>query len=514
MVRSKYLYESLHAYFLLTLLISLVSKVSNPSLFDNPWFVLPERRYLLIMMIALIAFENPIMVYMYFRPSSLENLSMHILADSLTGVAIHAILCLWLCLLQGLKYHTAEMTKKRQDHLKRQLELQRSIRFLQTSENNEYYNSAKPLSDNMFSYYDEHGDPDFASLSILRMKHDPCGDNWLGTLMRQHFCHFPFDHTKAVKLLLLFLDFLLPKIFLFIIGSISIFVTSYFDYLDGSLVGISTLHQYQRFYASSSMLQMLTILLWVILIIRAVIGTGKTLREQPFLSTRPAQLVYRISLNMIILAATSIIIISFADVRTYCKNLDFGQHFIDSKHFLSIDNSFAIFDKLFHVALHLQQRIPYISTSGLGAGEILFVTVCTLCICFIFLPSTEFILNLDHHAVEKSESDGTIQKESQKRDKRNLVRMASNTHTWRIFPSPIDRDGKILQKRQKLVEHYEVDKNMHITANEWGPGTIYRNNYTPVFCIETALWLLECSWQTCRFFKDNFPFNCYSVANQ
>lgn len=274
--------------------------------------------------------------------------------------------------------------------------------------------------------------------------------------------------------------------------------SAYFEYCDGSMIGINTFSQYQGIYAISTLIQIVTVAIWILLIMRAALKTGEALRKEPFLSTRPAQLVFRILMSMLFLAATSVIVLSVRDMHSFY--LDYSGYNDYSLIYNSGKDSVGM---LFRVMLHVNQRIPYISTSAtVGAGEILFVTVCTLTLSFIFLPSTEFILSTDYHQVSvNNDIDRLVQKENQRRDKRTVIGLGRNTHTWRAFPSPIERHGNSIFHKTKMarfVEHYEVDKHLQLTLNQWGPGTIYKNNYTAVFCIETALWLLECSWQTCK----------------
>lgn len=170
--------------FILSLVSSCVHffEPSKVAWFDNPWLMFPERRYLVLMIAAVIAFQNPLLLYMYFQPSSYQSPFMHIASDSLIGVGIHAILCLWLCILHGLRYHTSDMTNKRLSSQKRQVELQRSIQYIQSSG---LYDSHTSLSNNVKRHYEEVGDLESygTSWATFRMKHDPCGDNWPGETM-------------------------------------------------------------------------------------------------------------------------------------------------------------------------------------------------------------------------------------------------------------------------------------------------------------------------------------------
>ena len=99
---------------------------------------------------------------------------MHIIADSSIGIGVHGILCIWLCLLQGLRYHTADMARKRAENRKQQVELWGTINYLRTS-SQPIDSASRILSDNNQSYYDEYGDfnGSGASWGNVKMKHDP-----------------------------------------------------------------------------------------------------------------------------------------------------------------------------------------------------------------------------------------------------------------------------------------------------------------------------------------------------
>ena len=210
---------------------------------------------------------------------------MHMIADSSTGIGIHGkdelncgrtmcaymytyiferrislnhaynvssgILALWLCLLQGLKYHTAEIHRKRAENQRQHNQLSQSINFLRSPRNSAY----EPLSDDIVNYYNEYGDFDGKgpkSWTALRMKHDPCGDNWP--------------------------DFLLSKIFLGVIGVSSVVVSSYFRFPEDYIIT-----QYHNIFAIASLVQLFILALWILLIIRAAAKTGQVLRTEPFL---------------------------------------------------------------------------------------------------------------------------------------------------------------------------------------------------------------------------------------
>ena len=145
------------------------------------------------------------------------------------------------------------------------------------------------------------------------------------------------------------------------------------------------------------------------------------------------------------------------------------------------------------VTVQCTKKVPYSGTAaGLGPGKIIYITVCTLVVAFIFLPPRNVHDEMDNH------DDVTY--ENQRRDKRMVVTLAKYTHTWRIFPLPIQkvRFG-VTQIRQAGC--FQIDRKFHHHQSPFGRGAIYKSNYIPVFCVEIALWLLECSWQACKLFS-------------
>ena len=69
----------------------------------------------------------------------------------------------------------------------------------------------------------------------------------------------------------------------------------------------------------------------------------------------------------------------------------------------------------------------------------------------------------------------------------------------------------------KTVEGYQVDKNFRKMKSDLGRGTIYKRNYVPLYCVETALWLAECSWQTCKLFflaRSALRYRSYEEPNR
>jgi hypothetical protein len=468
---------------------------------ECPWILFPERRYLLFLLFALLLLQNPLLAYMYFKPSIYSSTKLHIIADSLIGIGFHSILCLWLCLCEGLRYHTAKAARKRATHLKEILELRRATQYL-AKDGASKYSSIDSPSHHLTSYFNEFGDLYGSGPSAwmnLRLEHDPFGDGWA--------------------------DFLVPKLCLFFMGICTVILTSYFRFyasvlteegIFGSIlkrlsVDASFLKDNNFVFTISSTVQFIILALWAILIIRAAIKTGTVLKKEPFLSTRPAQLAYRILMSILVLGVTSFIIpfsldmLSFFNEWSTMRNTASG---IDVRHNATLiyetsseyylnQSDLTAFKIMMAILLHATHRFPYCGTAlSLGPGEIIYVTCVTMIVAFIFLPSTSYILDEDNQTFE-SKPDGGYD-ENQRKDKRDVLTMSKYTHTWRAFPMPIERHKQTMQNNAKSVESYQIDKRLKNISNERGRGTIFKCNYVPIFCVETALWLAECSWQTCK----------------
>ena len=155
-------------------------------------------------------------------------------------------------------------------------------------------------------------------------------------------------------------------------------------------------------------------------------------------------------------------------------------------------------------------ELPYVGTaSNIGPGKILYATACSLVVAHIFLPSSHF------HPSKKDKADSDeyamgpdqamlsdLDKKYQGKDKRFVVALARNTHTWRVFPLPTRSHALISQHTLKeqlnilgTLQLYFDGRHFHMHQRKLGRGAIYKGKYIPVFCVEIACWLLEVSWQ-------------------
>jgi len=133
----------------------------------------------------------------------------------------------------------------------------------------------------------------------------------------------------------------------------------------------------------------------------------------------------------------------------------------------------------------------------------------------MFLPSSHFDssnkdkppgdipIGSDHHSKQNVLSDmADMIKRYQGKDKRSVVALARNTHTWRVFPLPTRSHGYLsqhtLKEKLNMIGTFQLKVDgRHFTLHhdKFGQGTIYKGLYIPVFCCEIACWLLEASWQ-------------------
>ena len=334
----------------------------------------------------------------------------------------------------------------------------------------------------MSNYFEQHGDVD-GILSTgelaIRLKSDPCGDSWA--------------------------DFLLPKLLLFGIGVASVIVTAIcrFPTSTNSTVVLdpARLHTLNVLYVAGSIIQMIVLVWWVCLILRSAILTGAKLRKEPFLSTRPAQLAYRVLLGMLLLGIGALLVPLIIDLFKLVKkwSLHTSRTQQDNQ---SIDRS-PIVDILVRILWKASQKFPYTGTAAsIGPGKIIFATTIALVSAFIFLPSKPYydadndtVKTEEHRQVvgdEKLFSLALAERMNQRRDKRRFVRLARQTHTWRTFPLPI--------KKATVGSKILSDTSFQLNRSE--RSAVYISRYMPVFCVEIACWLLEASWQAYYSPKD------------
>eukprot|EP00978_Attheya_sp_CCMP212_P022522 scaffold67260_cov53-Attheya_sp.AAC.2 len=439
---------------------------TNTAWWESPWILLPERRYLSVLL--------------------------------------------------GLRYHTAKLARKRADQQRQMLQLRRAAKYLSSVDHPDY-GAGESMATYSSSYYEQYGDIDGSGSVValhLRLKHDPCGDNWA--------------------------DFLLPKLFLFLLGCASVIIAAIYRFPPSMTESESkqdshikfdpdVLRHNNKIYVASSFTQLFILLLWVFLIILNAFITGARLKNQPFLSTRPAQLAFRILSGIMFLGMASILVPILADCSSNIgkwtlRSPDNGESTLQgqSVFYDTSASDYAVsnasLDVLLRVLTRASRRFPYSGTaSSIGPGKLLFVTVCSLLAAFIFLPSSSFYQNDDETGklnqrkklmgktdLFRANALGEIAR--QRRDKRLVVTLARYAHTWRVFPLPMKRPRILLPSNLPSVRWFQIDYNSFRANREnFGRGTIFMGRYIPVFCVEIACWLLEASWQA--YYTTEFSSN-------
>jgi hypothetical protein len=451
----------------------------NKFWWESPWIVFPERRYLLVLLLCLILIQNPLLAYAYFYPALYESRRMHAAVDCMVGIGIFGTIMILHCLFHGLRYHTAQVNRRRAKQQRHVLELRRAAKYMVKPVGTEE-ETEDEVSRYLHEYYETYGDADGSDFSALdtRLRHDPCGDDWP--------------------------DFLLPKLLLFTCAVASVVTASVYRFPVANTTPFSQqdLQRFNTIYVTSSCFQLVIAFVWVIMIARQATRSGWMLRKEPFLSTRPAQLAYRIFLSILLLGFVAFVIPCLVDayslLRKWTSDDSIETHQTEGVGDLGRSATSTV-DVMLQVLIKVSECFPYSGTAGsIGSGKILYATVCGLIMASIFLPSAEVSKRRNRYH-ENTSTFSTLAL-STKRDKRLVVTLARYTQSWRIFPLPI------LKVSLSSVLLSEVPFKI-------GPrerSTAYFGRYTPVFCLEVACWLLESSWQAYYSPKD-FPSDSGAV---
>ena len=420
---------------------------------------------------------------MYFMPSLGSIARLHAAGDMLMGIGVHGTLFVYLCLFHGFRYHTAIVTKKRAEHQRQVLQLRRAAKYV-TDGQNPTEKSEEAVSKYVQDYYSRYGDTDgSASPGHLRLENDPCGDNWA--------------------------DFLLPKLLLLCVGIVSVVATAYcrFPPYNDNVPELSDelINRYKKVYVASSVTQFVTVILWMYLIIVAALESGRQLRGEPFLSTRPAQLAYRILFAHITLGFIALGVTLFVNITQLFTKWSVEERTNDpyAPSDLYEEGNTSKLEVMMRVLTHIARQFPYSGTAAsIGSGRILFATVSILITAFIFLPA---------HILEEEDTDdpdrklligqmGVIQeklveKKRLRRDKRLVVHLARDSRTWRVFPLAIKQSPTPANPLEE--RGFQIYQDLHTDLNNLrDKGVVSIGPYTPVFCLELACWLNEASWQS------------------
>mmetsp|Transcript_31905 Transcript_31905/g.61032 ORF Transcript_31905/g.61032 Transcript_31905/m.61032 type:complete len:1706 (-) Transcript_31905:400-5517(-) len=467
---------------------------------EDPWTTFPSRRYLLLLLCCLIMLQNPLLVFAFFHPSLYSSAKFRFAADSLSGMSVHGILFLWLCIVHGLRYHTADIARRRLSQRRRVLELRTCI---DDAMDHRHTSLTHDIEDNQWGrvrwYYQQYGDVDGSgaiSSMALRMKHDINSDS--------------------------FVEFILPKLTLLVIGIVACITAAASRFpmsespemserveLNPDRIGSGS-----KVYAVSSIVQLILTQTWCILIVYTGFVTGERLRREPFLSTRPSQLAFRVLSSILLLGAGFSISLFYFHSLNFLGTKGSTSINIRSGYEVSYDTSIggdddswdSKADILFRIIRNTSTALPYVGTaSNIGPGKILYATACSLVVAYIFLPSSHFrpskkeLRKVDEVTMGPDQSLSNLDKRLQGKDKRFVVALARNTHTWRVFPLPTRSHGLLSQHTLKETLHivgtFQLDGRFESHKLKFGRGAIYKGRYIPVFCVEIACWLLEASWQ-------------------
>ena len=405
----------------------------------NPWVLFPERYYILPLLLSSLLVLEPIPVAIYFFPS-IGTPTLYAIAEASSGLGIQACSLIYLCLVQGFRYHTAKRSKRRADLQRKALQLQKAAKLLSDGKDNhkEFTNSPRLVK----NYYNEVGDVDGSTFTAhLRLPNDPCADGWA--------------------------DFLLPKFFLLLIGTLSSGLVAF------TRPSALNLYPNKSLFTAGSIVYGMTLSIWTYLTIVALYQTGEKLNREPFLGTRPAQLAYRILFAHSGLAILGLGIASYEYYGQFQGSLQLGSL-----------SSIVHDGSLVHPG--------NLSFPGLF-GRLVCLTVQVAITAFIFLPPK----TLDYEEFGDDEQQELTELQilsKNRRDKRLVVHLAKDSRTWRIFPCPIQNlhDGTSNPFQDNMFQIY---KDFHMDKNTHHRGLVSIGPYIPVFCAELACWLNEASWQ-------------------
>ncbi|GMH95613.1 hypothetical protein TrVE_jg13867 [Triparma verrucosa] len=361
----------------------------------TPMTLIPERRFVVLLLACLVLIENPVAVFMQLSDTAAGSPTIRALADMVVGIGIHTFLFSWLLLVDGMRFHTgsAVLTRTKQ---------QKDLRIAR-----EAFEHVKATAGAFES------STQLPSGGLV-LKHDP----------RSAF----FSDFMTPKLLLLCLS---------IISLIAVILSRFPETLGMNPQGpaLSTL------YLMASLVQLLLLLVWVYLICGAAIRTSKLLKEESFFVTRYAQLAFRILANTLLLAVVVIVVPALWDLRSLAAkwggSTSNSVHTSSSSSSPSISSSTStsdtssfttlvfgekhgsVVDRMIRAVTAETSHLPFCATStSIGPGKLLYVTLCCLVVGLIFfLPRRR-----------DGGSGG---------DSRFVVNLSRMTHTWRLFPLAI-----------------------------------------------------------------------------
>lgn len=354
---------------------------------ENPWVLFPERYYVLPLLLSLLLVHEPVRIAIYYisKAESVpqKNSILYAVSDASAGAGVEGILLIYLCLLEGFRFHTGERSKQRAEHQRKALQLRQAVKFIEDDKHKhkEFISSPRVVE----NYYEEYGDLDGSAFTEhLRLPNDPL-------------------NSSACA------DFLLPKIILWIVGVLAVTMVAYtqLSYGKTTTTRNSNLTKNDTMYIIGSLIYGSTIVVWMYLIIIALYSTGETLRREPFLGTRPAQLAYRI-----LFAHSALAIVAFG-----ISSIKFIQQL---QGVLQGQSILAIVKK------------GNIGFSGMF-GRLISVTVQVVITAFIFLPPHTMDSEEDGDEDDNNERTELQILSKNKRDKRLVVHLAKHSKTCKVL---------------------------------------------------------------------------------
>lgn len=321
-------------------------------------------------------------------------------------------------------------------------------------------------------FYDVYGDIDGSVSNNHRLQNDPFGDGWA--------------------------DFLLLKLLLFLVGAASVLTIAYCRFppeSDGSFsLDVESINAYRKLFVVSSCLNFVVLLIWMFSLVATIVETGRQLRAERFLATRPVQLAMRIILAHLTLGFTVLAVTFYLNANGLATKWS-----LSDPDYVNQGEDPSDLETAIQVISQISLTFPYSGTAAsVGGGRVLFATISIVITAFIFLPARTLKQNvMDTHGEPNDPRKHSLQDKRSdlwrlKRDKRLVVHLAKEAKTWRVFPLPIDQSIPTTALEDRV---YQIYKNLRIDRNARDRGMVSLGPYTPVFCLELACWLNEASWQ-------------------
>lgn len=200
---------------------------------------------------------------------------------------------------------------------------------------------------------------------------------------------------------------------------------------------------------------------WALLIIYTNIVTGERLRKEPFLSTRPAQLSYRVLSSILLLGSGCCVVLfylhwghAFVLEKPPVSDMGVGLTY-DTSLGGDADTLGSKAEMFFGFIRRVMSQIPYVGTTS-SAGNLLYATACSMVVANMFLPSSLFRPSPKRERFGAEEVSAEREKKLLGTDKRFVVSLAKATHTWRVFPLPM--------RSHYLLSQHTLKENLQIVG--------------------------------------------------